>query len=64
MKFTLAQTKYLKNSQNKIRKLTDKQDIIYEDVKTKLNTSDNGGYLLDYLFNNFGDIETLKEKLN
>ena len=64
MKFTPAQIKYLKGSQNKIRKLTDKQDIIYEDVKTKLNISDNGGYLFDYLFNDFGDIETLEENLN
>lgn len=63
MKFTPAQIKYLKSSQNKIGKLTDKQDSIYEDVKTQLNVSDNGGYLLDYLFNDFGDIETLEENL-
>jgi hypothetical protein len=63
MKFTPAQIKFLKTSQTKVQKLVDKQDSIYEDVKTKLNVSDNGGYLLDYLFNDFGDIETLEENL-
>jgi len=64
MKLTPAQIKILNSSKDKIAKLTEKQDAIYENVKSQLNTEDKGDYLLDYLFNSFDDVEKLEEYLN
>ena len=62
MKITAKQKSELEKARKKISQLVLEQESIYDNTKKLLKTSDNGGFLSDYLFG-FVEIDKLQNNL-
>lgn len=62
MKITAKQKSELEKAKKKIYDLVQEQEQIYDKTKKLLKTSDNGGFLSDYLFG-FADLDKLEKHI-
>ena len=65
MKFTPQQIELLIKTRDEIRDLSDKQHNLYDSLIKELNISVYAeDWVFDYIYNEFGSIEDIEERMN
>lgn len=65
MKFTPQQIELLIKTRDEIRDLTEKQHKLYDDLVKELNVTIYAeDWLFDYIYNEYGSIEDLQNRMN